>query len=88
MTGERVPRIGGDGWALEHGVGWVRTDPDGTAWTINHDVVRGGATLTMRYREHGLKSHHKNVDAAKRHRDDTVRMLAARSLRDYSGRAR
>ena len=78
MTAARVPE-----WYLEHGVGWVRIDNDGTTWTVTLDVVRGGATLMMKYREHRLASHHADVDAAKRHADDMTRMLAARSLRDY-----
>lgn len=73
-----------NGWRLEHGRGWVRDDPDGTVWLIALDITRGGATLTMTYREHQLKSHHPDVDAAQRHHRDMQAMWSARSLREYT----
>lgn len=76
-----------DPWVLEHGVGWVRTDDDGTVWTIALNAVNGGATLTLRYRDHRLTSTHASVAAAQRHRDDMARMLIARSVRDYTSLA-
>lgn len=62
-----------DPWVLEHGVGWVRTDDDGTVWTITLNAT-GGATLTMRYRDHRLTSTHANTQAAKRHLDHVIPM--------------
>lgn len=71
------------GWTLVHGHGWTRDDADGTAWRIAHDIARGGATLTMRYRDHLLVSHHRDPMAAVAHHRDMVAMLSARTLAAY-----
>ena len=74
-----------------------RFDSDGTRWTIRHhadDGLRGltscgpydsGFVLICEYREHRTTSWHPTVAKAKDHRDDMVRSMLARSMREYAG---
>lgn len=73
------------GWTDEGAGDWSRTDPDGTRWVLCPESP-GVYTLALLYREHRLISRHPDAEAAVRHRTDMIRMFAARSLRDYSGR--